>query len=328
MKKLILFLSLTLSLSPLSAETPLDETELPQEFYVQERFISLMRTFDVHSKDQLFGTATKTFFAMTPTYTLRDPWGQTLAEARERFFSLLKQVDVVDAQGQSLGKLEAEFNLLWRTFRLLDRNQKIIARGQLNFWETCYTFFDPLDESRVIATVSRPFFNFFGHSWTVKIEEEYRELLCAENPWLFTLIAIYQTDSERTNQQMQRRGIHKGETLQKITEGNLEILHNLVCQLNQYGDLYQDLEPSFEDVTYVEKLTSDQLSTLFSDLSFEELSGEELSQKRLELGLTQFLPLLDEESDLLSNGQKCALYHMLNTLVIQVFGAVDKVPSC
>lgn len=335
MKKIIALLLCVSCLGAVLAEEWEAPKTLPKEFYVKERHCALTRTFDIESKVFKLGSVVKHFFSLTPTYTLYDVQGEEQARARARFFAIRTIVDVTNVNDEPIGMVEEQFSWFHPTFRIIDKEGRILARAQLNFWGTKFTFTDPLDDELVIASLSRPFFRLpmLGQRWTAEIDDNYVQLFSGDNALLFSLVAVYQTDAER-HRQFQREVMARRKPtaalkmVPNLNEERLIEFHCLLEMLHSYADCYEDLEPSDEDIAFVEAYVDDLMAEIYGDdvvempCAFDALTPQEQvdqeGERRLEslvMSLGTLLPLLDPDNEDLTDGQKCALYHMLEHLV-------------
>lgn len=172
--------------------------ELPNQFCVVERVLSLTSTFDICSDEKIFAIAHKRFLATTTTFDLEDGEGQSIATATARYFAWGTAADLVDSNGELIGSIEEEVVriLPWAEYRVFNRQNQIVAIAKMNFWGTCFELTAPNNLEDVYATIHRPFFQIFRDHWTVEILK--REIFDEGqiDPRLLLTLAIYQTDKD------------------------------------------------------------------------------------------------------------------------------------
>jgi uncharacterized protein YxjI len=188
-----LLLALLLGMSSLPALT-----RLPEEFTVVERFISWTNTFDINTDLGTFALARKSFFSLTPTFTLEDDQGRPLASAKAHFFSWGTVADVTGPEGEIIGRIEEEVwrILPWAEYQLFDAEDHLVAIARMNFWGTHFNLFPPEDPDHIYATIERPFLRAFRDYWTVQVRDYAVFETGKIDPRLLIMIAVYQTDKD------------------------------------------------------------------------------------------------------------------------------------
>lgn len=168
--------------------------ELPEEFYVTQRWISLTTTFDVATNTQKLGTVDRTFFSLRYEYNFYDFNNAHQAKARMRWFTFGAIFDVTDADGKILGSVNERILTLFPTFEIVSPSGEILAIASMNLWGTEYSLKDPASNQE-IANLSRPFFRL-KDNWTVKVTNP--SLLAEKkiDPRLFITVMAFQTDMD------------------------------------------------------------------------------------------------------------------------------------
>ena len=202
MKKIVMGLLFWLSFSSLHAFT-LDE--IPNEFYVNQHWISYTTSFDIESKTKKLGTLYRKIFSLFLTYELYDPSNAVLATAQARFFSLGAYFDVKNSEGNLLGTVEEKIFTFFPSFTIYSDGVNKLAQAEMNFWGTTFTVYDAATGEE-IALMSRQFFRL-KNDWTIKIIN--RELLKARNidAKLLMIVLAFQGDQEYWIQQQQQNNI-------------------------------------------------------------------------------------------------------------------------
>ncbi|MBI5240763.1 MAG: hypothetical protein HY926_09845 [Elusimicrobia bacterium] len=148
--------------------------QLPSEFKIKERVISLTDTFDVVAGGQKYGTITEKFFSLTRSFKYKDSQDNLVAEARARILSWGTHIDVTDNLGQPIGSIKEQvFKSLFKVYTaysILDAGGKEIALSEKVDWiGTKLAISDK--QGRLVATIERPWINFFSDHWTVKVHD-------------------------------------------------------------------------------------------------------------------------------------------------------------
>lgn len=262
-KKLVCLFCLILTLGFLRA----DETALPTQFYVKERFFALTTVFDIKTTENNLGCVYRKFFTWTPEYHLEDVYGVFQAKARMRFLSLFVVFDVSDAQEKPLGTINEKFTWIYSTFDIVSPEKKVLAEATLNFWGTKWVVRDPI-YNQVIATLSRPFLRL-TNNWTVEILDS---ALISENkihPHLFLTLMAFQVDREYWREIQESKKFFKSQI-----EGRAlvhEEVDHYLDQLKAIKKSLADIEPSEEDFLFIEELPNayagdEPMSTVFAEL--------------------------------------------------------------
>lgn len=295
-----LFAFLILAASPIFAEVQ----EIPTEFSVTERWISLTTTFDIETKTDFIGTVHRRIFTWTPQYELQDVNGNRLANARMRFFSFLAVFDVEDGQGKPLGLVQEEFTWFYPSFYILAPDGRKLGEAVLNFWGTKYTVSDPYD-GHVIAELTRPFFQLKNY-WTVKILDP---LAISENnihPHLFMTLIAFQVDREywRKQREYERQQqssivIYSASKISQPEPKAEDPMAEYKQQLSAYNGLFDGIQPSDEDFAAIAALAE----------SNQTAQGNEGGIVFNETVVKFFAMLADEQLPL---SQRAALYQMLH----------------
>ncbi len=178
--------------------------EFPNSFFITERVMALVTTFDIESETKKFGSITKRFFSLTNDFDYQGPKGESIAKATEEFFSFGTVAHVFDPQGRKMGWIE-EVLFTWLSpakYRIFDQTNRLVAIARMNFWGTKFEVTDPSSQKQ-IAVIHRPWLRFFRDSWTVEVLDPK-----AMDPRLMIFVATYQTDAEnraRARREMENR---------------------------------------------------------------------------------------------------------------------------
>lgn len=100
----------------------LSNTEIPDEMYIKEHWISLTTSYDIETKTRKLGTLYRKFFSLLLTYEFFDSFDNKLAYARSKFFSLTAHFDVYDNYENFIGSADEK---LFAFF------QPLISMGQM-----------------------------------------------------------------------------------------------------------------------------------------------------------------------------------------------------
>lgn len=146
----------------------LSNTEIPDEFYIKQHWISHTTSFDVETKTQKLGTLYRRFFSFLLTYDFYNNFDEKLATARSKFFSFTAHFDVYDQNDQLLGIAEEKMFTFFPSFMIYgsDASTKL-ATAKMNFWGTKFTIYDPISDKEM-GVMSRSFFRL-KNDWTIKV---------------------------------------------------------------------------------------------------------------------------------------------------------------
>jgi hypothetical protein len=171
---------------------PLASEDLPSNFYITERALSLVETFDLESDSKKIGSIAKRIFSLTTTFDFLGPASEKIARASAEFFSLGTIAHVYDASDREIGWIE-ESLFTWVSpakYRIFDHTNRLVAIARMNFWGNKFVVCDPTSQKE-IAIIHRPWLRFFRDAWTVELLDPK-----AMDPRLMVFVATYQTDAE------------------------------------------------------------------------------------------------------------------------------------
>ncbi|WP_068469347.1 hypothetical protein [Candidatus Protochlamydia phocaeensis] len=271
----------------------LKATDLPEELYVRERWLSWTTTFDIESRTHVLGTVHRRFFSLMPEYHLKNQEEQLLAKARMRFWSFGAVFDIVDHQSIPIGSVEEEFAWFFPSFKILAPSGLKLAEATLNFWRTTYILTDPFD-GHTIAVIWRSFFRF-KNNWTVKIVDPSAFGEKGIHPHMFLTLMAFQVDREYWES-------IRNSASQQVPLFNVFAYSNygeFKEKLEDYRAALAGIEPTPDDFLFIESITD------FSSL----IGNRDDKEEAISLYLSQLLDLL--ESDQLNPQQKAALFLML-----------------
>lgn len=230
----------------------LSNTEIPDEMYIKEHWISLTTSYDIETKTRKLGTLYRKFFSLLLTYEFFDPFDNKLAYARSKFFSLTAHFDVYDNYENFIGSADEKLFAFFPTFDIYGADGYTkLAKASMNFWGTTFTIYDPVTD-REMATLYRPFFRL-KNDWTFNITN--RALFNKkgiDSRVLMTVIA-FQGDREywENNNQNNLRAIAKKSTrAHEVTSEQVQqILEKIAVMSKQEGlDNTKNPDPKMMDV--------------------------------------------------------------------------------
>ncbi|KTD40005.1 hypothetical protein [Legionella parisiensis] len=236
MKKVIAILFS--SLITINTSFALGNTEIPDEMYIKEHWISLTTSYDIETKTRKLGTLYRKFLSLMLTYEFFDPFDNKLAYARSKFFSLTAHFDVYDNYENFLGSADEKLFAFFPTFDIYGQDGYTkLAKASMNFWGTTFTIYDPVTDKEM-ATLYRPFFRL-KNDWTFNITNRAlfnrKEI---DSRVLMTVIA-FQGDREywESNNQNYLRGVTKKSTqANEVTSGQVnELLEKIGAISKQEG---------------------------------------------------------------------------------------------
>ncbi|HHF7373514.1 hypothetical protein [Legionella bozemanae] len=236
MKKIIAILFSSLMIINISFA--FGNTEIPDEMYIKEHWISLTTSYDIETKTRKLGTLYRKFLSLLLTYEFFDPFDNKLAYARSKFFSLTAHFDVYDNYENFIGSADEKLFAFFPTFDIYGQDGYTkLAKASMNFWGTTFTIYDPVTDKEM-ATLYRPFFRL-KNDWTFNITNRalfnQKEI---DSRVLMTVIA-FQGDREywESNNQNYLRAITKKSTqANEVTSEQInELLEKITTVSKQEG---------------------------------------------------------------------------------------------
>lgn len=300
---IVLFVS---TLCSLSANPLFENGQLPQEFTVKERFLSLTTTFDIETKEYKLGTVHRKLLSLTHQYDFYNVHDELQANAKQRFWSFGAIFDVVDAKNSPIGMIEERIFTFFPTFTILSPGGAILAQAKMNFWGTKYIVNSPL-YNEPIAILSRPFLRC-KDDWKVSILTPQAFQANKIDPRLFIIVMTFQTDMDhwrRVQQQLRERSMHAGKDPQMDNFINHRIA-SLEQKLKAHRKDFADVKVHKKDFARVEKRTAPYLLNTWSDDN-----GQKVTSKQFSKNFRAMLKLFKDDS--LTSAQKKALYQMLKS---------------
>ncbi|MCX5797486.1 MAG: hypothetical protein NTY77_18495 [Elusimicrobia bacterium] len=186
----------------LAAATPAQAPQLPSAFSIKERIISFTDTFDVVSDGKKLGVITQKILSLSRSFKYKDADGNLVAEARSRIFSWGAHVDVTDNLGNPIGGFKEQvfksFFKVYTAYSILDAQGKEVALSEKVDWlGTKVEITDP--QGRRVATLERPWINFFSDHWDVKVYQPN-----AVDSRVMIMIAAYKTSVDNARRREAR----------------------------------------------------------------------------------------------------------------------------
>jgi hypothetical protein len=229
----------------ISSSFALTNTEIPDEMYIKEHWISLTTSYDIETKTQKLGTLYRKFLTLLLTYEFYDPFDNKLAYARSKFFSLTAHFDVYDINEHFLGAADEKLFAFFPTFDIYGQDGYTkLAKASMNFWGTNFTIYDPVTDKEM-AILYRSFFRL-KNDWTFNITN--RDLLKQkgiDSRVLMTVIA-FQGDREyweSNNQNYLRKVANKSAQSTEVTSEQVSGLLEKIATVSQQENLEQIKKP-------------------------------------------------------------------------------------
>lgn len=168
--------------------------EVPDRFFVQQRYLSWTTTFDIDTDQLKLGTVSRRLLSLMVQYDFYDYKELLQATATQRFFSLGVIFDLTDATNHPIGSVQEKIFTFFPSFEIHSPSGEILAVATMNLWGTSFSIVDPVT-SQEMATLYRSFFRL-KDDWTVDIIN--RELFSKKgiDPRLFITVMAFQTDAE------------------------------------------------------------------------------------------------------------------------------------
>ncbi|QLZ70167.1 hypothetical protein FOLKNPGA_02972 [Legionella sp. PC1000] len=226
------------SLIAVNTSFALGNTEIPDEMYIKEHWISLTTSYDIETKTRKLGTLYRKFLSLLLTYEFFDPFDNKLAYAQSKFFSLTAHFDVYDNYENFIGSADEKLFAFFPTFDIYGQDGHTkLAKASMNFWGTTFTIYDPVTDKEM-ATLYRPFFRL-KNDWTFNITNRalfnQKEI---DSRVLMTVIA-FQGDREyweSTNRNSLRGVAKKSAQANEVTSEQVnELLEKIAAVSKQEG---------------------------------------------------------------------------------------------
>ncbi|MCE0724778.1 hypothetical protein [Legionella resiliens] len=226
------------SLIAVNTSFALGNTEIPDEMYIKEHWISLTTSYDIETKTRKLGTLYRKFLSLLLTYEFFDPFDNKLAYAQSKFFSLTAHFDVYDNYENFIGSADEKLFAFFPTFDIYGQDGHTkLAKASMNFWGTTFTIYDPVTDKEM-ATLYRPFFRL-KNDWTFNITNRalfnQKEI---DSRVLMTVIA-FQGDREyweSTNRNSLRGVTKKSAQANEVTSEQVnELLEKIAAVSKQEG---------------------------------------------------------------------------------------------
>jgi len=218
----------------LNSSNALANSDIADEMYISEHWISLTTSYDIETKTRKLGTLYRKFFSLLLTYEFYDPFDNKLAIARSKFFSLTAHFDIYDNFDNFLGAADERLFSFFPTFDIYGQDGVTkLATASMNFWGTTFTIYDP-NTNQEMAQMHRSFFRI-KNNWTFKITNKplfYHKGI--DSRVLMTVIA-FQGDreyweSQKDNQRTLVRSENNNEVMPKQVNMLLEKIDRLAKQ--------------------------------------------------------------------------------------------------
>lgn len=177
--------------------------EVPNQFFVTERWLSWTTSFDIETLQLRLGTVHRSILSLTTQYDFYDSDGKFQASARARFWALGTIFDVTDAEGRLIGNVREHLFDFFPTFDLLSLKGEVLAVAKQNLWETTYYVNDPVT-SQEIAQLSRSFFRL-KDNWSVTVTNPDLFQKKQIDPRFFIIVMAFQTDRDYWSRQKQEQ---------------------------------------------------------------------------------------------------------------------------
>lgn len=319
MKRLSLIFSLFCHLYAVSS------WELPQELIIHERYFCLTTTFDVYAENGSHGKIVKKFLSLTPQYTYKDRQDNVIAKATAHFFSWGVTADVVDGQEQKIGTIEEKvFTLSPCEFRIINKNNQIVATARMNFWRTHFLIKDM--QGNQIALLRRPLLRFYVNKWNLYIIDDSYIKENELDPRLLMMCAVYRVDSERKyarQRQFSKQGTKKDRPpyLHTLSKETQKIVHKTQKRLLKYSiysnqplNLSRDM--ALAQLDYGE---SDNEQRFDDPISLGQL--EEMRSANNDYWVRSVMQIAQQtlEDPRVPEERKGAIYRLLNAFVEQLY---------
>lgn len=178
-----------------------DHYHFPSEFSVKQ-IKSLVTTFYLESKNTAFGKVIKDERPESTLFHFFDEKDQLLAIGKTNYSTNSSSVEVLDSNKQALGKIIQELHVLLPSkYKIYDKNNTLVAIGEMNWLGTRFSLVDPHNGFREYANFSRSYYDLFDSNWKVKMID-----MRFIDPRFIIMIAAFQADNDTKNNEIEKRG--------------------------------------------------------------------------------------------------------------------------
>lgn len=270
--------------------------ELPETFYIDQQTVILGNNiYTIRSNERDLGFIRRHFSQgpgskVAPQFDLYHLKQGLEATARVGLTDLPNRVvfNLADGDGLPLGRIEEDWTntSYYPVFELYSPSNELIAKGRYSLLQHTFTITDST-ENHVLATSSSGFF-----TWTHTVQLKDSNQLDSR---LFLLLSTIPMEYRKHSPGMSQKNYSIKDTGPSHSA--------LIQELQAYGQRYSDLHPSDDDVGFIMK----HINPFDPEIMNE---GTILSEKeRVQIGIHQMLPLLDDET--LTPEQRAALHLIL-----------------
>lgn len=189
----LLFGLLTVLSNMALAECP--ALKLPSEFTANEVFFTIGTDMILADRTgNEVGRVIERVVNLTRTFEVYNAESQLVGRTKERFFSWGVTVDLMDCEANKVGTIREEvFVSLLKVFTrysIFDANDHVVAKSiKQDFLSVNFSIRDP--DQDLLAHMHKPWFQWFTHSWDIKLEKN------TLNPLFFAVIPAYKTAADR-----------------------------------------------------------------------------------------------------------------------------------
>ena len=276
--------------------------DIPDEFQINQHWISLTTSFDIESKTQKMGTLYRKFLSLFLTYEFYDSADNNLALATARFFSFTAHFDIYDAKGAFIGMADEKFLTLFPTFEIYgsDKTTKL-AYASMNFWGTTFTIYDPQTDQEM-ATMYRPYFRL-KNDWTINITNRALFNQRDIDPKVLLTVLAFQGDREMWDKQRNNQLMAKSNQESADPSAQVNDLLKNIDALNQQQGLTTVQKPE-------EQVLEDLAKKLEDDYHNSQNQDTNLtSQEKINSFTAYCFSLV--KSDTISAEEKKAILYLL-----------------
>lgn len=307
----ILF-SLLVSINTSFART---NTEIPDELYIKEHWISLTTSYDIETKTRKLGTLYRKFLSLLLTYEFFDSFDNKLAYARSKFFSLTAHFDVYDNYDNFIGSADEKLFAFFPTFDIYGQDGYTkLANASMNFWGTTFTIYDPVTDKEM-ATLYRPFFRL-KNDWTFNITNRALFNQKGIDSRVLMTVMAFQGDREywESNHRNNLKGIAK-KSIQsnEVTSEQISDLLEKIAAVSRQEGLENTKNPDSKRMVVV----ANELENEYRKMHAHDESTQTSQQKLA--AFTEYC-LNRVQSNTLANEKKKAILFLLK---VRLEGAVN-----
>lgn len=145
-----------------------------KEYIVRYQTLSSGTVFHIESKEnEKIGKVLRQKSQGSVLYSFLNPQELLLAQGTAEILDTNTSVYLKDKEGKKIGGFSADvYNLYPTEYRIFSKDNRLIAKGYMNWLANSFVLFDPDSSKRYLVSYFRPRFKLFSDNWHFDVHEE------------------------------------------------------------------------------------------------------------------------------------------------------------